>query len=66
MRNVGMLIMLCGIFFPLAARTSAEGYSPHVGQPHLDLTLPDLVDGKPVSLSQFRGRKVLLIHFASW
>jgi hypothetical protein len=28
--------------------------------------LPSLVDREPVSLSQFRGRKVLLIHLASW
>jgi hypothetical protein len=33
--------------------------------PHLEFTLPDL-DGKPVSLSAFRGRKVLLFAWASW
>jgi peroxiredoxin len=44
----------------------AVGYSPRVGQLHPDFTLPGIVDNKPVSLSQFRGRKVLLIHFASW
>ena len=44
----------------------ADGYSPRIGQPHPDFTLPSLADGKPMSLSQFRGRKVLLIHFASW
>ena len=58
--------MICGIFSPLAARAYAEGYSPRVGQPHFDFTLPSLSNGEPVSLSQFRGRKVLLIHFASW
>lgn len=44
----------------------AAGYSPHVGQLHPDFILPDIADNKPVSLSQFRGRKVLLIIFASW
>jgi peroxiredoxin len=44
----------------------AVGYSPRVGQLHPDFILPGIVDNKPVSLSQFRGRKVLLIHFASW
>jgi len=44
----------------------AAGYSPQVGQLHPDFTLPDIVDNKPVSLSQFRGQKVLLVHFASW
>jgi peroxiredoxin len=30
-----------------------------------DFTLPDL-DGKTYSLSQFRGKKVLLLSWASW
>ncbi len=36
----------------------AEGFAP-------DFTLPDL-SGKAVSLSGFRGKKVLLIAYASW
>ncbi len=46
--------------------SAAEGYRPQVGHLHGDLTLPSLSDGAPKSLSEFRGRKVLLIHFASW
>jgi hypothetical protein len=49
-----------------AVSSEAASYSPKVGQLHPDFTLPDIVDNKPVSLSQFRGRKVLLIHFSSW
>ncbi len=30
-----------------------------------DFTLPDM-DGKPYSLSSFRGRKVFLLAWASW
>lgn len=44
----------------------AEGYGPLVGEFHPDFVLPSLVDRTPISLSQCRGRKVLLIHFASW
>ncbi len=44
----------------------AESYHPQVGQRHPDFTLPNIKDGKAVSLSQFHGKKVLLIHFASW
>jgi hypothetical protein len=44
----------------------AAGYAPQVGQPHPDFTLPSLADRAAVSLSEFRGRKVLLIHFSSW
>lgn len=43
-----------------------DSYSPVNGQPHPDFVLPDIVDGAPVQLSQFRGKKVLLLHFASW
>ena len=31
-----------------------------------DFTLPTIGDRTPVSLSNFRGKKVLLIQFASW
>ena len=42
------------------------GYAPAVGARHPDFTLPNIADGKPVSLSDYRGKKVLLIQFASW
>lgn len=41
-------------------------YKPVVGQPHPDFVLPNIANGKPVKLSDFRGKKVLLVHFASW
>jgi peroxiredoxin len=37
-----------------------------LGARHPEFTLPDIRTGRPVSLSDFRGQKVLLIHFASW
>ncbi len=49
------------------AQTSFAGvYAPKVGQPHPEFTLPRISDREPMSLSQFRGKKVLLIQFASW
>jgi peroxiredoxin len=45
---------------------NADPYQPQVGQRHPDFTLPTISDGKPISLSQYRGQKVLLIQFASW
>jgi len=41
-------------------------YRPEIGQPHPDFVLPKIADGKPLKLSDFRGKKVLLVHFASW
>ena len=45
--------------------TPAE-YAPEVGKPHVDFVLPRIDDRRPWSLSQLRGKKVLLIQFASW
>ena len=66
MRNLSLLMMTFGSFYFFAAPSNADGYSLRVGQVHPDFTLPGIADREPVSLSQFRGRKVLLVHFASW
>ena len=58
--------------FPLALALYAVGggrlgaASPAAGERHPDFTLADIATNKPVSLSDFRGKKVLLIQFASW
>ena len=36
------------------------------GRPFPDLLLPSIADGKPLSIADFRGRKVALHVFASW
>ncbi len=41
-------------------------YKPVVGQPHVDFILPSIDGDKQIQLSAFRGKKVLLLHFASW
>ena len=54
-------------FSLLVAQTAtAAPYDPKVGEKHPNFTLPSIQDSKPISLSDFRGKKVLLIHFASW
>ena len=49
-----------------AASNSSAAYQPRVGQLHADFVLPRIDTREPISLSQFRGKKVLLVHFASW
>lgn len=44
----------------------AQPYRPQVGELHPDFTLPRIDNREPVSLSDLRGQKVLLIQFASW
>ncbi len=50
----------------LADLSEIVGYRPVVGEPHPQLILPNIESQQAVSLAQFRGKKVLLIHFASW
>ena len=66
MRNLGLMSFLFGCFFVPAAGAHAADYWPRVGQMHPDFVLPNIADRRPVSLSQFRGKRVLLIQFASW
>ena len=66
MRNLSLLMLTFGSLCFFAVPSDANGYSPRVGQAHPDFILPDITNGEPVALSQFRGKKVLLVHFASW
>ena len=57
---------LCASLLSVGASAASPGYGPRVGEPHPDFVLPSLDGREPTSLSQFRGKKVLLLHFASW
>ncbi|MCH7871931.1 MAG: hypothetical protein IID33_09555 [Planctomycetes bacterium] len=37
-----------------------------IGQPFPDLTFRSMEDGSPMSIADFRGKKVVLQIFASW
>ncbi len=63
---------ITGVLFVLVSLSASEsrGDAPPVvgtraGQIHPDFLLPKL-DGEFGRLSDYRGKKVLLIHFASW
>ena len=43
-----------------------EGAEPQVGTPIPELRLPTIERDKTISLHGLRGKKVLLIEFASW
>jgi hypothetical protein len=66
MRGLKKWIVITGYVLLMASDTFSDGYSPRVGEVHPDFVLPRVGDREPVSLSQFRGRKVLLVHMASW
>ena len=43
-----------------------NNYKPQVGKLHPEFVMPSIADDKPIKLSDFKGKKVLLINFASW
>ena len=66
MRTVSAILVLGLAHVVDLAGSGAAGYDPKVGERHAEFTQPDINSGKPVSLADFRGKKVLLIQFASW
>jgi hypothetical protein len=66
MWKLALTLAACGILLGSASRAGAASYAPKVGERHPDFTLPTIGDRTPTSLSNFRGKKVLLIQFASW
>ena len=59
-----LLIALCLIALAPSSRSQSFGIAT-VGQPHPDFFLPK-TDGSMGRLSDFRGKPILLFHFASW
>lgn len=56
-----------GMVFLLAMTANAHAsYRIQVSEPFPGLRLPSLDNGKPLSIGNFRGEKVVLHVFASW
>ncbi len=60
--QVSLILLEVAIFYT----ASAQAFEPKVGVLLPDFTLPRIDNGEPVSLSDYRGRKILLVMFASW
>lgn len=54
------------LVFLLMAVSATQASPFRVGEPVPELTLPSLSDGSPLSLSDFRGKRVMLHVWASW
>lgn len=54
------------LVFVLISQPVEAQYPVPEGAVHPDFKLPSVEDGQPISLSDYRGQKVLLVHFASW
>ena len=66
-----MIVALCSITLCSAVLSNDAGSNDtietgmRVGQRHPDFELP-ILDGELARLSDYRGKKIVLIHFASW
>ncbi len=58
------LLLIPAVGVKAQARRPSTGFE--VGQPFPAIALPALEDGRPGSLADFRGKKLLLHVFASW
>ena len=51
---------------PAPARGGLPALGIAEGEPFPDIVLPSAEDGRPMSLADYRGKKVVLHVFASW
>lgn len=63
-RFASLLIGCSAMALPVAADPPPIGFE--VGKRFPEIVLPSLDDGKPLSITSFRGRKVALHVWASW
>ena len=69
MAPMARLLLLVFVLMSLAASSAPAQFPPSgftVGEPFPQVTLPAVDGGAPLSVSDFRGRKLILHVFASW
>jgi len=64
MSTRSMLLLVAGLGAGPSGSDARIGPTP--GEAYPALVLPSLANGRPLSIEHFRGRKVLLLQFASW
>lgn len=64
---IGMIVLAGWLACIVPSRAHAQSMkAPRVGQPAPEFTLPE-VNGKTVSLAEFKGKKnVLLVFYRGW
>lgn len=58
-----LIVLLAG---PFSADAQMPDHPFQPGTPFPTLSLPSLEDGRPASIADFRGQKIILHVFASW
>ena len=59
-------ILTTGLLLASMRPAAVASTELEIGEPFPDLVLPALEDGRPRSLAEFRGKKLILYIFASW
>ncbi len=55
-----------GVTAAVLVAAASGGPKLEEGRPFPELVLPSMIDGRPMSVADYRGRKVILQVFASW
>ncbi len=63
---IANLMPLFVVLLATAGSAAAAGAQFKPGEAFPDLVLPSISDGKPLSVADFRGRKLVLHIWASW
>ncbi|MEE8171195.1 MAG: hypothetical protein V3T70_11675 [Phycisphaerae bacterium] len=66
---IGILLGLAGLIdraTPPAPADHNESALAMVGEPYPKVVLPTIEHDRVIDLDSYRGRKILLVHFASW
>lgn len=66
MKAIGVALTSSLLFVSVVAGALDRGPRFEAGQEFPDIVLPSLEDGRPISIADFRGKRVLLHMFASW
>lgn len=65
-RRLRFAVAVVALCAPALSSAVAGPYKPTVGKAHPQIVLPTIEHDRTIALSDLRGKKVLLIHFASW
>jgi len=66
MRWSSLVLLLVTLLMGKATTANPRPVGFEVGQAFPNWVLPSLENGRPLSLAQFRGQKLILHIFASW
>ena len=65
-RRLGVVVWLAAATVAAPSDAKAQDTAFEVGQPFPTLSFPALEDGRPRSMADFRGQRIILHVFASW